>query len=186
MLASLFLLYEMADIFANLGGGWLATRFGIPRMLATGLVLQIGGLLLLSALDPGWGAALSVAWAVTAQGISGIAKDITKTASKSAIKATSEGGAGQLFRWVAWFTGSKNAMKGFGFFLGGVLLETVGFKSALWGRPKRPNRLASCLRSRAPSIFWPPRASSCSGRGTSGSSSAFPCFSMPMAGNTPK
>ena len=120
MLASLFLLYETAGIFANLGGGWLAARFGIPRMLAVGLVLQIGGLLLLSALDPGWGATFSVAWVVMAQGISGVAKDITKTASKSAIKATSEGGAGQLFRWVAWFTGSKNAMKGFGFFVGGL------------------------------------------------------------------
>jgi MFS family permease len=132
MLASLFLLYETAGIFANLGGGWLATRFGIPRMLAVGLVLQIGGLLLLSALDPSWSAAVSVAWVVAAQGVSGVAKDITKTASKSAIKATSEGGAGQLFRWVAWFTGSKNAMKGFGFFLGGALLELVGFRSALW------------------------------------------------------
>jgi MFS family permease len=132
MLASLFLLYETAGIFANLGGGWLATRFGIPRMLATGLVLQIGGLLLLSALDPAWGISLSVAWAVIAQGISGVAKDITKTASKSAIKVTSEGGNGQLFKWVAWFTGSKNAMKGFGFFAGGLLLETVGFKPALY------------------------------------------------------
>jgi hypothetical protein len=132
MLASLFLLYEAAGIFANLGGGWLATHFGIPRMLAAGLMLQIAGLMLLSALDPGWGAALSVAWAVIAQGISGVAKDLTKTASKSAIKATSEGGNGQLFKWVAWFTGSKNAMKGFGFFAGGLLLQTVGFKPSLW------------------------------------------------------
>ena len=132
MLASLFLLYETAGIFANLGGGWLATRFGIPRMLAAGLVLQIGGLLLLSALAPGWSAALSVAWVVAAQGVSGVAKDITKTASKSAIKATSEGGNGQLFKWVVWFTGSKNAMKGFGFFAGGLLLQLVGFKPALW------------------------------------------------------
>jgi MFS family permease len=132
MLASLFLLYETAGIFANLGGGWLAARFGIPRMLATGLMLQIGGLLLLSALDPAWGATLSVVWVVMAQGISGVAKDITKTASKSAIKATSDGGNGQLFTWVAWFTGSKNAMKGFGFFVGGLLLQTIGFKPALW------------------------------------------------------
>jgi hypothetical protein len=132
MLASLFLLYEAAGIVANLGGGWLATRFGIPRMLATGLALQIGGLLLLSSLDPGWSAALSVAWVVMAQGISGVAKDITKTASKSAIKATSEGGNGQLFKWVAWFTGSKNAMKGLGFFAGGLLLEAAGFRMALW------------------------------------------------------
>ena len=132
MLSFLFLLYEAAGIFANLGGGWLAARFGIPRMLMTGLALQIAGLMLLSALDPGWSAALSVTWVVAAQGIAGVAKDITKTASKSAIKATSEGGSGQLFKWVAWFTGSKNAMKGFGFFFGGLLLETIGFKGALW------------------------------------------------------
>jgi len=131
-LASLFLLYEAAGIFANLGGGWLAVRFGIPRMLAVGLVLQIAGLLMLSALDPAWGAALSVAWAVAAQGVSGVAKDLTKTASKSAIKAASDGGSGQLFRWVAWFTGSKNAMKGVGFFLGGLLLQTAGFQGSLW------------------------------------------------------
>ena len=132
MLAFLFLLYETAGIFANLGGGWLATRFGIPRMLMTGLTLQITGLLLLSALDPTWSAAFAVAWVVAAQGIAGVAKDITKTASKSAIKTTSEGGSGQLFRWVAWFTGSKNAMKGVGFFCGGLLLETLGFRGALW------------------------------------------------------
>jgi predicted MFS family arabinose efflux permease len=131
-LAFLFLLYEAAGIFANLGGGWLAAKFGIPRMLAIGLTLQIGGLLMLSALDPAWSAAASVAWVVCAQGIAGVAKDLTKTASKSAIKASSQQGAGQLFRWVAWFTGSKNAMKGFGFFLGGFLLQAVGFRPALW------------------------------------------------------
>jgi len=131
-LAFLFLLYEAAGIAANLGGGWLASRFGIPRMLATGQILQIAGLLMLSALDPGWSAAGAVAWVVAAQGIAGIAKDVTKTASKSAIKATSSKGSGQLFRWVAWFTGSKNAMKGIGFFVGGLLLEVAGFKGALW------------------------------------------------------
>ncbi|MBN9276809.1 MAG: organoarsenical effux MFS transporter ArsJ [Hyphomicrobium sp.] len=131
-LAFLFLLYEFAGIVANLLGGWLATRFGIPRMLAVGQALQIGGLLMLSALDPGWTVAMSVAWVVAAQGIAGLAKDFTKTASKSAIKATSAEGSGQLFKWVAWFTGSKNAMKGLGFFVGGLLLEAVGFKMALW------------------------------------------------------
>ncbi len=131
-LAFLFLLYETAGIFANLGGGWLASRFGITRMLSAGLALQIGGLLFLSALDPGWGAAASVIWVVAAQGIAGVAKDITKTASKSAIKFTSAEGGGQLFRWVAWFTGSKNAMKGAGFFAGGLALEFVGFQPALW------------------------------------------------------
>jgi predicted MFS family arabinose efflux permease len=131
-LALLFLLYEAAGIAANLGGGWLASRFGIPRMLATGQVLQIAGLLMLSALDPGWSAAAAVAWVVIAQGVAGVAKDVTKTASKSAIKATSVDGNSQLFRWVAWFTGSKNAMKGIGFFLGGLLLELAGFRYALW------------------------------------------------------
>jgi hypothetical protein len=137
-LAFLFLLYEAAGIFANLGGGWLALRFGIPRMLAIGLTLQIGGLLMLSGLQPGWSAAASVAWVVAAQGIAGVAKDLTKTASKSAIKATSQDGAGQLFKWVAWFTGSKNAMKGLGFFVGGALLQFVGFRPAL-----RPAALAA-------------------------------------------
>ena len=131
-LAFLFLLYEAAGIAANLAGGYFASRFGIPRMLAVGQVLQIAGLLMLSALDPGWGAAVSVAWVVIAQGIAGVAKDLTKTASKSAIKATSAEGSGQLFRWVAWFTGSKNAMKGIGFFVGGLLLDLVGFTHALW------------------------------------------------------
>lgn len=131
-LAFLFLLYEAAGIAANLGGGWLASRFGIPRMLAVGQSLQIAGLIMLSLLDPGWSAAASVAWVVAAQGIAGVAKDVTKTASKSAIKATSAEGSGQLFRWVAWFTGSKNAMKGVGFFVGGLLLELVGFRLALW------------------------------------------------------
>lgn len=131
-LAFLFLLYEFAGIIANLGGGWLASRFGIPRMLAIGQSLQIAGLLMLSMLDPAWTAAASVAWVVGAQGIAGVAKDLTKTASKSAIKATSIEGSGQLFKWVAWFTGSKNAMKGVGFFAGALLLDTVGFRYALW------------------------------------------------------
>jgi len=131
-LSFLFLLYEFAGIVANLSGGWFAARYGIPRMLAVGQGLQVAGLLMLSALDPGWTAVASVAWVVVAQGIAGLAKDFTKTASKSAIKATSVEGAGQLFKWVAYFTGSKNAMKGVGFFFGGLLLELLGFRGALW------------------------------------------------------
>jgi MFS family permease len=131
-LAFLFLLYELAGIFANLAGGWLATRYGIPRMLMIGQLLQIGGLGMLSVLDPAWPSALAIAWVVVAQAIAGLAKDFTKTASKSAIKATSAEGSGQLFRWVAWFTGSKNAMKGLGFFVGGFLLQVLGFQGALW------------------------------------------------------
>ncbi len=131
-LAFLFLLYEAAGIGANLIGGWLATRFGIARMLAVGLTMQSLGFVLLSAVSPDWGAVMSVAWVVVAQGICGVAKDLTKTASKSAIKLTAGEGSGRLFRWVAFFTGSKNAMKGVGFFLGGVLLEALGFRRALW------------------------------------------------------
>ena len=131
-LAFLFLLYEAAGIGANLVGGWLATRFGIARMLAVGLATQIAGLLMLSAVSPEWAAALSVAWVVAAQGVCGVAKDLTKTASKSAIKLTAGEASGRLFRWVAFFTGSKNAMKGAGFFLGGLLLEALGFRAALW------------------------------------------------------
>lgn len=131
-LAFLFLLYEAAGVLANLIGGWLATRFGITRMLIVGLSTQIIGFLTLSALSPTWSAALAVAWVVMAQGICGVAKDLTKTASKSAIKITASHASGQLFKWVAWFTGSKNAMKGVGFFLGGVLLQSMGFSGALW------------------------------------------------------
>jgi MFS family permease len=135
-LAFLFLLYEAAGIAANFIGGWLATRYGITRMLTVGLITQITGFTVLSFLDPGWSAAMSVAWVVMAQGICGVAKDLTKTASKSAIKVTADQaknqGSGQLFKWVAWFTGSKNAMKGVGFFMGGLLLQTLGFQQALW------------------------------------------------------
>ena len=137
VLSFLFLLYEAAGIAANFVGGWLATRFGITRMLTVGLSTQIIGFLVLSALSPDWTAAASVAWVVMAQGICGVAKDLTKTASKSAIKvaekeARAEDAEGRLFRWVAWFTGSKNAMKGLGFFLGGVLLQVAGFSLSLW------------------------------------------------------
>jgi len=131
-LAFLFLLYEAAGIVANLLGGWLATRFGITRMLMVGLSTQILGFLLLSAVSPDWSMALSVAWVVVAQGVCGVAKDLTKTASKSAIKLTAGQVSEKLFKWVAWFTGSKNAMKGIGFFLGGLLLDAMGFQGALY------------------------------------------------------
>ncbi|MBC7940999.1 MAG: organoarsenical effux MFS transporter ArsJ [Chitinophagaceae bacterium] len=134
-LAFLFLLYEAMGVVANLIGGWLATRYGIARMLAVGLATQIGGFLLLSALSPDWTVVMSVAWVVVAQGVCGVAKDLTKTASKSAIKLTAgsaDPASGQLFKWVAFFTGSKNAMKGVGFFLGGLLLQTLGFQASLW------------------------------------------------------
>ena len=132
MLALLFLLYEFAGVIANLGGGWLTTRFGIRIMLLVGLSLQIIGLIFLSLLDPSFDYILSIIWVLAAQGISGLAKDVTKTASKSAIKNMEVDGRQGLFYWVSWFTGSKNAMKGIGFFLGGILLTKFGFQNSLW------------------------------------------------------
>ena len=131
-LAFLFLLYEAMGVVANLVGGWLATRYGIARMLGVGLATQILGFLLLSALSPTWSAMAAVAWVMVAQGVCGVAKDLTKTASKSAIKLTAGSASGRLFKWVAFFTGSKKAMKGVGFFLGGVLLQALGFQQSLW------------------------------------------------------
>lgn len=131
-LAMLFLLYELAGIIANIFGGWLATRFGIPRMLLFGLVLQVSGLMLLSAINLVSDPLFSIILVVAAQGISGLAKDIIKTASKSAIKGIQINRDRGLFHWVAWFTGSKNAMKGVGFLLGGMMLTTIGFSGGLW------------------------------------------------------
>lgn len=159
-LAFLFVLYEAAGVVANLIGGWLAVRFGIARMLGVGLLLQIIAFLFLSALDPGWGLALSVGWAVAAQGLAGVAKDLTKTASKSAIKLTAgEAGASSLFRWVAWFTGSKNAIKGFGFFLGGLLLETLGFRGALIAMAASLGLVLAGVLLSLPPLFGRARAS---------------------------
>ena len=105
---------------------------GALRMLVVGLCSQITGFLLLSQLSPAWTSTMSVVWVVLSQGVCGVAKDLTKTASKSAIKLTASTASGQLFKWVAWFTGSKNAMKGVGFFLGGLLLDRLGFQASLW------------------------------------------------------
>jgi hypothetical protein len=132
-LALLFVLYELAGMATNLFGGWAATRFGVNVTLSSGLALQVVALLMLSALDPAWSHEWSVGYVVLAQGLAGVAKDLTKTSAKSAIKlVTPQGQATTLFRYVAWLTGSKNALKGVGFFLGGLLLSAVGFVHALW------------------------------------------------------
>lgn len=132
-LAFLFVLYEFFGIVTNLLGGWIGSRLGLKVTLFAGLALQVAALVMLSAVDPGWTMARSVAWVVAAQGLAGIAKDLTKMSSKSAIKlVVPEGRSSTLFRWVALLTGSKNALKGVGFFLGGLLLATLGFAHALW------------------------------------------------------
>lgn len=132
-LAFLFLFYELFGVVTNLLGGWIAARMGVRVTLLAGLGLQIGALGMLSALDPGWARAASVAFVMAAQALSGIAKDLTKMSSKSAIKTLLPADAhGPLFRWVAVLTGSKNALKGAGFFLGSALLTGLGFRPALW------------------------------------------------------
>ena len=132
-LAWLFLLYEVAGIVTNLAAGWLAARFGLAATLYGGLALQIGALIALAQLDPGWSVAASVAFVMAVQGVSGVAKDLAKMSSKSAVKLLAPNGDGGLFRWVAVLTGSKNAVKGLGFFLGAALLALAGFQAAVWG-----------------------------------------------------
>jgi MFS family permease len=131
-LAWLFLLYELAGIVTNLAAGWLAARFGLAATLYGGLALQIGALVALAQLDPGWGVAASVAFVMAVQGVSGVAKDLAKMSSKSAVKLLAPKEDGGLFRWVAALTGSKNAVKGLGFFLGAALLAVAGFEAAVW------------------------------------------------------
>ncbi|PLX90537.1 MAG: MFS transporter [Desulfuromonas sp.] len=131
-IAFLFLFYEFFGILTNLVGGWLGSHFGLKVTLFSGLALQILALTLLALLQPDWSATISVAYVMTAQALSGIAKDLTKMSSKSAIKLLVPAGEeGLLFKWVAILTGSKNALKGAGFFLGGLLLGWLGFRLSL-------------------------------------------------------
>lgn len=132
-LAWLFLLYEVAGIATNLAAGWLAARFGLAATLYGGLALQIAALVALTQLDASWSVAASVAFVMAVQGVSGVAKDLAKMSSKSAVKLLAPTTAGGLFRWVALLTGSKNAVKGLGFFLGAALLALAGFHAAVWG-----------------------------------------------------
>ena len=132
-LAWLFLLYELAGIATNLCAGWLAARFGLVATLYAGLALQVAALVTLAQLDPAWSVAASVIFVMAVQGVSGVAKDLAKMSSKSAVKLLAPTEGGGLFRWVALLTGSKNAVKGLGFFIGAALLALVGFRSAVWG-----------------------------------------------------
>ncbi len=132
-LAYLFLLYEIAGIVTNLAAGWLAARFGLAATLYGGMALQIAALAALAQMDPAWGLTASVIFVMAVQGVSGVAKDLAKMSSKSAVKLLAPDHGGGLFRWVAALTGSKNAVKGLGFFLGAALLAMAGFQAAVWG-----------------------------------------------------
>lgn len=127
-IASLFLFYEVFGIVTNLVGGWLGARLGLNNTMNIGLMLQIVALSML--LLPA--EALSVIWVMAAQALSGIAKDLNKMSAKSAIKLLLPDNAqSALYKWVALLTGSKNALKGVGFFLGGLLLSVAGFNGAM-------------------------------------------------------
>ena len=127
-IAGLFLLYEFFGVVTNLYGGWLASAIGLTITMQLGLALQIIALLMLAADN----SLLTVAYVMVAQALSGIAKDLNKMSAKASIKSLVPANAqGQLYRWVALLTGSKNALKGLGFFLGGWLLAIVGFQAAV-------------------------------------------------------
>jgi predicted MFS family arabinose efflux permease len=131
-LAFLFLFYELFGVVTNLIGGWIAANLGLRTTLLAGLALQVLALTMLALLQPEWAVAASVAYVMSAQALSGIAKDLTKMSSKSAIKVlVPEDAHASLFRWVAVLTGSKNALKGAGFFLGSFLLSALGFRNGL-------------------------------------------------------
>ncbi len=131
--ALLFVLYEFFGMVTNLIGGWIGSRYGLKLTLFSGLGLQIAALSMLALLPPSWPMSAAIAYVMASQSLSGIAKDLTKMSSKSAIKmVVPKNAEGTLFKWVAILTGSKNALKGVGFFLGGALLAWSGFNQALW------------------------------------------------------
>ena len=126
--AMLFLFYEFFGIVTNLVGGWLGARIGLNLTMHIGMGLQVVALLMLTVPDA-W---LSVPYVMLAQAMSGIAKDLNKMSAKASVKAiTGEGGESKLFKYVAVLTGSKNALKGGGFFVGAALLQWIGFRGAL-------------------------------------------------------
>lgn len=127
-IAALFLFYELFGVITNLVGGYLGARLGLNRTMNVGLGMQVVALLLLT-VPTVW---LTVPWVMAAQALSGIAKDLNKMSAKSTLKLlVPDGQQGTLYRWVAMLTGSKNALKGIGFFLGGALLASLGFRGAL-------------------------------------------------------
>ncbi len=128
--AMLFLFYEFFGVITNLVGGWMGSRLGLNVTMHLGMVMQVVALLLLT-VPHAW---LSVIYVMFAQALSGIAKDLNKMSAKASVKtliSKNQQTETTLFKWVAMLTGSKNTLKGVGFFLGAFLLETMGFRGAL-------------------------------------------------------
>ncbi len=131
-IAFLFLFYEIFGIVTNFLGGWIGSQFGLKLTLYGGIGLQVFALVMTALLNPAWPIWLGVFYVMTAQAFSGIAKDLTKMSSKSAIRlVVPQEAQSSLFKWVAILTGSKNALKGVGFFVGAALLAGLGFANAL-------------------------------------------------------
>lgn len=127
-IAMLFLFYEIFGVVTNLLGGWLGARVGLNRTMNIGLALQVAALGVL-AVPTAW---LTIPLVMAAQALSGVAKDLNKMSAKSSVKLlVPDGAQAKLYRWVAALTGSKNALKGAGFFLGGLLLASLGFRGAV-------------------------------------------------------
>jgi MFS family permease len=131
--AMLFLFYEIFGIITNFLGGWIGSQMGLKVTLYAGIGLQIFALIMLSFLNRDWAQWVAVGYVMVSQALSGIAKDLTKMSTKSAIRlVVPQDAQSSLFKWVAILTGSKNALKGVGFFVGAVLLELFGFVPSLW------------------------------------------------------
>lgn len=127
-IAVMFIFYELFGVVTNLLGGYFGARVGLNRTMNIGLGLQLVALSMLL-VNP---QLLTIAWVMAAQAISGVAKDLNKLSAKSAIKLLAPAGqSSSLYRWVALLTGSKNTLKGLGFFLGGALLTGVGFTTSI-------------------------------------------------------
>jgi predicted MFS family arabinose efflux permease len=131
-LAFLFLAYEFMGIVTNLIGGWVGSQTGLGLTLRVGLGLQVAALIALTLQQESWAEWTSVVFVMAVQALSGVAKDLTKMSSKSAVKFVAGDGDGALFKMVAMLTGSKNALKGVGFFVGAALLASIGYDAALW------------------------------------------------------
>ncbi|HIK36955.1 MAG: organoarsenical effux MFS transporter ArsJ [Geminocystis sp.] len=132
-IAFLFLFYETFGIVTNFLGGWIGAQFGIRLTLYGGIGLQIFALVMLALVNTDWPVGFQVVYVMTSQALSGIAKDLTKMSSKSAVRlVVPKEAESRLFRWVAILTGSKNALKGLGFFVGAALLQFFGFRNALF------------------------------------------------------
>ncbi|HQT43414.1 MAG TPA: organoarsenical effux MFS transporter ArsJ, partial [Halothiobacillus sp.] len=125
-IAMLFVFYEVFGIVTNFVGGWLGARIGLNRTMQMGTALQIAALLMLTVPNP----LLTVGYVMAAQALSGIAKDLNKMSAKAGVKLVAGASDEQLFTWVAWITGSKNVLKGIGFFVGAALLSIIGFQGA--------------------------------------------------------